>query len=184
MAGAAAYQVASTSIQIYGALSSIYMQKINRDLQKRALKRQLLKAQEVSLQNSQAALNLLRDLRDEKMRGSLSIQKQKAQAKGQARVQAAQIGGSAEPAVAAIELAAGDASTELAVRHEAAVADIDSQARKAVQGVKDSLFSMDMTIDPYDIISPLLQIGSAATGHAVNMYSMGKNIYGQDIDRS
>lgn len=184
MIPAAALQAASFQMDVLSGVSNLYLQKVNRDLQKAALNRQLTKAKEVSLRNTEASADMLAELREIKMREQLGIQKQKATAKGQARVQAAQIGGSATPALEAIELKAGEAGLSLEVKVEQAITDVMSQAKSAVQSIKDQLFSMDMSITPYDILTPLTQIGKAALGAAGSAQSMGKNVYGQDINPS
>ena len=161
---------AQAELSVISAVSNIYLQKINRDIQKRALKRQLQKAQEVSLRNTEASADQLADLRSAKMRAALGIAKQKATARGTALVQAAQIGGSADPALASIERSAGEAGIELEIQAGQAVADVLTQARSSVQAIKDQLYSMDMSITPYDIVTPLLQVGSAAINFGSKAY--------------
>ena len=170
MASSSIFAGAKAEMSVISAVSNIYLQKINRDIQKRALNRQLQKAQEVSLRTTEASADQLADLRSVRMQAVLGIAKQKATARGAAVVQAAQIGGSAAPALASIERAAGEAGIELEIKAGQAIADVLTQARSSVQSIKDQLYSMDMSITPYDILTPLMQIGSAATEFGGKIY--------------
>lgn len=178
----AGQSAAGAGFQIGSAIGNIWLQKVNRDIQKRQLERQLQRATEVSLRNTEASADQIAEIGKQKMREQLGIATQKATAKGAARVQAAKTGGSAIPALEEVEFTTGQAQLNLDLQADNAVADVMTQARTAVESIRDQLFSMDMSIDPYDILGPVSQIGSAVFDFQKDMTQAGKNAYGQDIN--
>jgi len=182
LAAQAAKAGGQAAIQVATTISSIYLQHINRKLQRRALERQLQKTTEVTLRNAEASADMLAEVRQERIRQTLGLAKQKAEVVGVAKVQAAQRGISPEVALERIEFQAGEAGLSLELQADQATANILNQSEQALQTVKDSIFSMDMSIDPYDIIGPITQLGKATLNYTTARRSQGQNIYGQDIN--